>query len=290
MRTIGTFAGAALLALATPSVAHADDRISDRDTAFEEAMAKAFAAEPLTDEQEARVPAAMLVVDKIFPDGAYGRMIGDAVKPMMSSLLGSSSALPFVMVAELIGVPAAEVEDMGETTVAQVMAIVDPAWEERTVVTTDLTLELLEGIVAQVEPPMRAGLARAYAVRFTNAQLAELSAFFETETGGYYAGESFIIFADPQVMSAMQAMMPAMMNIVPELTKKMEERMAALPPVRRYSELNESERRELAGLFGMTLEELEESRGTFLGSVYPDGPTTYEEDTSDETAETTSEE
>lgn len=269
MRKFGFAASAAVLAVAVPNAARADDHMSSRDTAFAQAMADAFAAEPLTAEQETRVPAAVAVVDQVFPEGTYRRMMDESLKPMMGSLFGSTSALPVAIIGEAIGIAPDEVEVMGDTTIGEIMEIVDPVWQERSGLVSNLTLELMDGIVDQVEPPMRAGLARAYAVRFTDQQLAELSAFFATETGAYYAGESYIIFTDPQVMGAMQEMVPAMMEMVPELTRKMEERMAALPEMRSYTDLSEVERDRLASLLGLTREALEEKEGGFFSSPYP---------------------
>src|SRR3546814_3041507 len=53
-----------------------------------------------------------------------------------------------------------------------------------------------------MEPPMRDGLAKAYARKFTGAQLTDLNSFLATPTGKLYAGEWMALQADPEVMVA----------------------------------------------------------------------------------------
>ena len=64
----------------------------------------------------------------------------------------------------------------------------------------------------RIEPSYRAGLARAFATRFSAAELDELNRFFSTPVGARYAGESMLIYADPQVMAAMNELMSSTRN------------------------------------------------------------------------------
>ncbi|MEO1730327.1 MAG: DUF2059 domain-containing protein, partial [Pseudomonadota bacterium] len=99
-------------------------------------------------------------------------------------------------------------------------------------------------------------LARAYAVRFTEEELADLDAYFATEVGKKYAAESFLIFSDPQVMSAMNEMMPAMMETMPTMMGSVGEMASKYPKGRTFSDLNPEEQDRLAALLGTTLEDL----------------------------------
>jgi hypothetical protein len=223
-----------------------------------------FVADPLSSEQEERLPEAMKVVDSVFPAGTYRTMMDDSVKPMMGSMMGAADQLPMSMMGQMLGLSSEEVTAMGDATIGDIMEIMDPAYDQRINLSSQLSIDLMDAVVDQIEPPLRAGLTRAYAVKFTSDQLAEMNAFFATETGSYYASQSFLIFTDPQVMAAMSDMMPVMMEQIPELTRKLEADMAALPAPRMYEDLSETEKGQLAELLGMSEAELEERQSSLF--------------------------
>jgi len=213
-------------------------------------------AEPLTPEQEARMPVAEGVVERIFPAGTYAKMMNDTMKPMMDGMMGSFMDLPVNEIAKLTGLFSEEMPELGEGSINEVMAILDPAFEDRTKLISEVTIQLVTDTMTQIEPAYRSGLARAYAVRFTEAELSDLNAYFSTPTGAKYAGESILIYTDPQVMSAMNEMMPAMMSMMPQMMQEITEASAQFPPARTYSELDDAEKAKLADLLGTTQDEL----------------------------------
>ena len=94
----------AALALAAPPLA-AQDTASEAPAMMADMFGK---AEPLTPEQEARIPAAEQVVARIFPPGTYARMMNDTMKPMMDNVMGSFMDVPLAEIAKLSGLPAEE--------------------------------------------------------------------------------------------------------------------------------------------------------------------------------------
>lgn len=221
-----------------------------------------FEADPLTAEQKARLPLALTTVDKVFPVGTYRKLMEETMAPMFDNMFGKMGEWPVATFARIGGVPEDQVAGLGDTTLQEITEIVDPAFQERTRLTGQAAVEMITNLVDQIEPSYRAGLARAYAVRFTDAQLTELNAFFETPTGSYYAGQSMLIYADPQVMAAMNEMMPAMMEMMPAMMADMEERTAALPPAKTYGDLTADERTRLSELLGVSEEDLEYNMGS----------------------------
>ena len=215
-------------------------------------------AEPLSPEQEARMPTAEMVVEKIFPAGTYAKMMNDTMKPMMDGMMGSFMDLPINEIAKLTGLYGEELPELGEGSVNEIMAILDPAFEDRTRLITDVTIKLVTDTMTQIEPGYRAGLARAYAVRFTQEELADLDAYFSTPTGATYAGESMLIYTDPQVMASMNEMMPAMMSMMPTMMEEIAKASEQVPPARTFSDLSDAEKAELAELLGLTEEALAE--------------------------------
>ncbi|MEO0591871.1 MAG: hypothetical protein AAFZ11_15120 [Pseudomonadota bacterium] len=261
-RLIATAASALALCLAAPLSAQEETAPGDAEIQQElDALGSLFGdmfgtADPLTAEQEARVPAAQSVVLKLFPEGTYAKMMNETLAPMMDGIMGNIVGTPAIALMELTGLPPSALTDVDEAKLAEAVALLDPNAAERNAEIGRVTIEMIGGIVAKIEPSYRAGLARAYAVRFTEAELADLDAYFATQVGSKYAAESFLIFADPQVMSAMNEMMPAMMESMPAMMGDIGALAEKYPAGRTFSQLSSQEQDTLAALLGTTLEDL----------------------------------
>lgn len=218
-------------------------------------IAGMFQTEPLTEEQQTRLPAAQQVVGKMMPEGFYGRMMGDMMDQIMRPMMTMFSAPEFVLMSRL-EIAEDDVGTLGEAQQAEIMAMLDPAHDRRADAVVNVLTSRMSGVFTAMESPMRDGLSRAYAVRFEPAQLADISAFFATPTGTVYAEESMALFADPQVMKAMMQAMPAMMSGLGDLDAAMIEAMAALPAQRGYDDLSAAERARLAELLDVQAESL----------------------------------
>ena len=213
-------------------------------------------ADPLTPEQEARVPTAQAVVVKLFPEGTYARMMDETMAPMMDAMMGNLTGSPALSLMELTGLAPSGLAEVDEASLAEAIELLDPNAGARNAEIADMTMSLISEVVVQIEPSYRAGLARAYAVRFTEEELADLAAYFETPVGQKYAAESFLIFADPQVMSSMNEMMPAVMEAMPGMMGNIGEIAMKYPKGRSFSALTPEEQDKLSALLGVSLEDL----------------------------------
>lgn len=262
MKRLTTALSAMALITATPALAQEQDSAADTQMQQElDAMSALFgdmfgSADPLTPEQEARLPAAQSVVLKLFPQGTYARMMDETMKPMMDGILGNLAGSPAMQIIELTGLAPSELAGVDEAKLSEAAALLDPSAAERNAEIGGTMMNLISDIVVQVEPSYRAGLARAYAVRFTDAELSDLDAYFATPVGQKYAGESFMIFADPQVMSSMNEMMPAVMKAMPDVMGDVGKIAEKYPKGRTFSALEPEEQDTLAALLGVSLEDL----------------------------------
>lgn len=213
-------------------------------------------ADPLTPEQEARVPAAQAVVLKLFPEGTYAKMMDETMRPMLDGMLGGVMGGPGMTIGQLTGLSPFDLAGVDEANLEEAAQLLDPQAAERNKAIGDMTINLISEIVVDFEPAYRAGLARAYATRFTESELSELSTYFSTPVGSKYAAESFLVFADPQVMSAMNEMMPAMMERLPGMMGSITEITGQYPEGRKYSDLEPAEQARLAELLGVSEETL----------------------------------
>ncbi|MEC7421124.1 MAG: DUF2059 domain-containing protein [Pseudomonadota bacterium] len=253
MKKIVNAMAAVALVCAVPAAAQEDPEHSQSAMSpgeldeFAGMMAGLFQTEPLTEEQNARLPAAQAVVGEMMPDGFYGEMMAGMMDKMLRPMLTMFSQPEFVLGARL-AVDAEAIEALEEAEQAELTAMLDPAYQARGDAMVAVLTSRMGGMFTAMEGPMREGLSKAYAVRFDDAQLADIAAFFATPTGGEYARESMALFADPQVMQASMQALPAMMSGFGDIESAMREAMTALPAERGYDDLTEAQRKRMAEL------------------------------------------
>ena len=274
IRIVQTCAAGMLAAasLCTPAAAQTDistvkpevapkNASADAEAEMMAALQQMFQAEPLTAEQEARLPEARAVVVKVLPEGFYGQMMGDMMDSIMQPLFGMATGQMGArsLVERKVGLYGEELPDLSEEQSEQVVALLDPQAEQRAEQMQSVLTGFMTEMFAALEPPMRDGLTNAYAVRFSERELGDIAAFFATPTGARYASESMAVFTDPQVMSAMMQSVPAMLGSLPEMAGELEAAAAELPEARGYDDLSAAERSRLAGLLGLSEAELREN-------------------------------
>lgn len=247
------------LGLSIPAAAQ-DDGGEAGAEAFAQMMQAAFQAEPLTAEEEARLPLASELMWKVMPEGSYAQMMqevfGGIFEPIQAMM---PKTMPAGEIAVLLGMSSDDVAALPESEQARIATLLDPAYRERTGLGMTYMMERMGEMIAAVEPGMRDGLSRAYARRFNDAQLADIQAFFATPTGALYARESMQVFTDPQVMQASMEMLPAMMQNMPEMMAGMEEASAGLEQPRGFDDLDAGQRQWLAKSLGISVDQLRQN-------------------------------
>ena len=228
---------------------------AETDGAMDEAavlamMSGLFQAEPLTAEQEARLPAATAMVATMMPEGFYGELMRDMMEKTMRPMMAMFSEPDFILASRLT-LDEAAIAELGDAEKKELLTMLDPAWDQRADTMVNAIVANMGGAYAAVEPPVRAGLAKAYAVRFDEAQLADISSFFATPTGSEFARQSMALFADPQVMGATMEALPEMVGSFTEMETSMEAALESLPAERDYADLSAAQRARMADLLGV---------------------------------------
>ncbi len=262
-RIIAAVSGLAALALVPQPLAAQDPAATNaaQMTEVMDMVAQIFQAEPLTPEQEARLPAAGALTATMLPEGFYAAMMGEMMDgmlaPMMGMFGGEGGAL--LVLQSRLGVDPEVLDQLPTEQRIELATLLDPGFVQR----GDVMNEMMRGVMAEaavtIEPLFREGLTKAYAARFDAAQLADIGAFFATPTGGLYASESMKLMADPQVMGASMQALPAMLASMGDITAKLEAKMAALPSEKSWADLTTAERARLAEVLGIPMDELEDS-------------------------------
>ncbi|WP_100260182.1 DUF2059 domain-containing protein [Qipengyuania seohaensis] len=252
-----------IMALGAPLVLFAQPLLAqdaDANTAAEEAevmaaLTEAFAVEPLTTEQEARLPLARKVIDKMMPEGSMQKVIDSTFGGMLGPFMDlAAEAGPNL--SQTIGYDESELE-VTEEQAKEIAALVDPNWQERKRREMAYIQEAMGEVMAAMEPAMRKGMSEAYAVAFTATELTDLDAFFTTPSGSTFAAKSFELANDPRIMSAAMSSMPLMMEQFATMEEKMKTALADLPERRTYATLSADQKARLLALTGLSEEELE---------------------------------
>ena len=219
-------------------------------------MGGIFQTEPLTAEQESRLPQAEALVGTMMPPGFYGTMMSDMMDKMMRPMMSMFTQPKFVLAGRL-DIDEERIDALDEDQRAELAGLLDPGYAERADAIITVMTDKMGGAFSVMEKPMREGLSKAYAVRFEENQLADIAAFFATPTGEIYAREQMALFADPQVMQSSMQAIPAIMGSFGDMETAMTEAMAALPAERSYSDLSATQRARMADLLDVEPKDLE---------------------------------
>lgn len=166
-----------------------------------------------------RLSAAKPVIDKLWPLGTYRRMMDGTMSKMMGSMIDSA-----------MGMKASDIGKGGDELIGESAMKADPHFRERMKISMDTMMSEMIPLMEKIEPKVRESLSVIYARKFTTPQLTEMATFFSTPTGGVYARESMLVYMDPEMIKAMQAFAPEMIQAMPAIIKKVEAATAHLPP------------------------------------------------------------
>ncbi|UIJ45500.1 DUF2059 domain-containing protein [Sphingomonas cannabina] len=226
--------GALLVALATPAAA--------QTTAAPPVPSSAAATDP------AKLALGQRIAGRLLPDGTYRTIMKATMDQVTSMFTDQIGAMPVRDLVKAGGLSEEQAAKLGPGTIRQIAEIMDPAFDQRMRITMKVMGDEMSELMTQMEPEYRAGLAEAYATRFSANQLAELDRFFATPTGSAYASQSMAIYADPAMMRRMQTLMPKIMQAMPGIITKVTAATADLPKTRDAKSLSKEERARLEAL------------------------------------------
>ena len=217
---------------------------------------------PVAPVDPTRLAQARLVVGKLIPPGAYRTVMGSATTQMVDNMDGMLKAMPLRQIAQIGGLDAKQAAALDKVNVEQVMAIYDPHWRERTRLTMRAMFDAMGSFFTSIEPELREAYARAYANRFTLAELNDLNRFYATPTGAKFAGQYLTIGTDPAITGEMGSIMPRMMQQMPTFAAAAQKAAAGLPPPRKIQDLTPAERAQLAKALGVPESRLKDPKGS----------------------------
>jgi hypothetical protein len=216
-----------------------------------------FKTEPLTPEQQARLPLAEDMAQHMMPAGSFGVAMQESIAPMFDAIASELGSDPRTRLAEISGVDAEHLAGLSDETAQEALDIFDPRYAARTERISASTVAMIGKLIDAVEPAYRRALAEALAIRFEEAEMRELLVFFDTPLGGKFARESLSVQYDPRMMGVSEAMGPAMVEIFPEMEKEFAAIETEFGGTRDFTQLSAVERERAARLIGKSVSELD---------------------------------
>jgi len=221
---------------------------------------KMFDTSSLPPIEPARLALAQKTMGALIPAGSLEKMIDNLYGKMFKTIMGEFGGQSDLMLSIQTGVESEQIAKLDEATKGKVADMFDPHRKEREDQITKVIKPLISEVLGDMEPPMREGLAKAYARKFTAAQLTDLNGFLATPTGTLYANEWMALQADPEVMVAVIKAVPPLITKFIDRAPEIEKDFKELPKEKQLSDFDDKELAKLAKLMKVNVKVLKEQR------------------------------
>lgn len=221
---------------------------------------KMFDTSSLPPIDPARLTLAEQTTAALIPAGSIEKMVDNLYGKMFKTIMGEFGGQSDLMLSIQTGVESEQIAKLDEATKAKVADMFDPHRKEREDQITKVIKPLISEVLGDMEPPMRSGLAKAYARKFTGAQLTDINGFLATPTGTLYANEWMALQADPEVMLAVIKAVPPLITKFIDRAPELEKDFKDLPKEKQLSDFDDKELAKLAKLMKVDVKLLKEQR------------------------------
>ena len=217
--------------------------------------------------EPARLSLAERTTAALIPSGSLEKMMDNLYGKMLRTVLGEMGSNSDLMLSIKTGVESEKIAALDANTKNAVADLFDPHRKEREAQVIKVVRPLISEALADIEAPMRAGLAKAYARKFSADQLTELNSFFATPTGQSFAGESLALQADPEVLLAVVKAIPPMVTKFLDRAPAIEGQFKELPKEKALGDLSDAEMKKLAKLMKVSVQTLKDNRDMMSGEM-----------------------
>ena len=221
---------------------------------------KMFDTSDLPPIDPARLTLAQQTTAALIPAGSIEKMVDNLYGKMFKTIMGEFGGQSDLLLSIKTGVETDQIAKLDEATKGKVADMFDPHRKERDEQINRVIKPLISEVLADMEPPMREGLAKAYARKFTGAQLTDLNSFLATPTGNLYASEWMALQADPEVMVAVIKAVPPLVTKFIDRAPAIEKDLKELPKEKQLSDFDDKELGKLAKLMKVDVSVLKEQR------------------------------
>lgn len=245
------------------SEAYAERQKAKMQKEMDEAIAlveKMFDTKNLPPIEPARLALGQKTMNALIPTGSLEKMIDNLYGKIFKTLMGELGGQSDLMISIKTGIDDDKISALDEATKGKIADMFDPHRKEREDQITEVFKPLISEALNDIEAPMREGMAKAYARKFSAAQLTDLNSFLATPTGSVYASEWMALQADPEVMVSVMKALPPMISKFMDRGPEIEKDMKDLPKERQLSDFSDKELASLAKLMKVDVKLLKEQR------------------------------
>ncbi|HEY0595959.1 DUF2059 domain-containing protein [Sphingopyxis sp.] len=221
---------------------------------------KMFDTSDLPPIEPARLALAQKTMGQLIPSGSLEKMMDNLYGKMFKTLMGEFGGQSDLMLSIQTGVESEKIAALDDATKAKIADMFDPHRKEREDQITKVVKPLISEVLGDMEPPMREGMSKAYARKFTAAQLTDLNGFLATPTGTVYANEWMAMQADPEVMLSVIKAIPPLVTKFVDRAPEIEKDMKDLPKEKQLSDFSDKELASLAKLMKVDVKVLKDQR------------------------------
>jgi hypothetical protein len=228
---------------------------------------KMFDTASLPPIEPVRLTLAQRTMDTLIPAGSLEKMIDALYGKMFRTIMAEIGGQSDLMLSIKTGVESDKIGALDAATKTQIADIFDPYRQEREDQIIGVIKPLISEALTDMEAPMRAGMAKAYARKFSAAQLTDLNSFLATPTGSVYANEWMALQADPEVMVSVMKALPPLITKFMERGPQIEKDMKKLPKEKQLSDFSDKELAALAKLMKVDVQVLKDQRDMWKTDV-----------------------
>ena len=245
------------------SEAYATQAKAKMQKEMDEAIAlveKMFDTSSLPPIEPARLALAQQTMGSLIPAGSLEKMIDNLYGKMFKTIMSEFGGQSDLLLSIKTGVDNDKIATLDEATKTKIADMFDPHRKEREDQITRVIKPLISEALTDMERPMRDGMAKAYARKFSAAQLTDLNTFLATPTGTLYAKEWMALQADPEVMVSVMKALPPLIGKFMDRGPQIEKDMKDLPKEKQLSDFSDKELASLAKLMKVDVKVLKEQR------------------------------
>lgn len=192
-------------------------------------------------------------LEKTF-ESLYGRMF--------TSFSDISTKADRAKLLRIIGVPEEQIAHISDADLNRVSDILNPHRAAQEQYLRAAVRPLADEVYTVLQPAMQEGLARAYARRFTNAEMTEVNNFFQTPTGGAFASELLALQSNPEVIVSMLRAAPDLITRIQKLAPQLEASFSAMPQPRDLHQLSDREQKQIADILKINVKKVKAALAT----------------------------
>ncbi|MBL8649415.1 MAG: DUF2059 domain-containing protein [Sphingopyxis sp.] len=225
---------------------------------------KIFGTDKLAPVPPAQLALAQQTTGALVPPGSLEKMMDNLYGKLLRGMLGEFGGMSDLMLSYKTGVDNDKIAALDAPTKEKIADLFDPHRKAREEKIMTNIKPIVSEVLRDFEAPMRDGMAKAFARKFSADQLNQMNGFFATPAGSAYAGEWMALQVDPEIILAILRSVPPMadkwIDRAPELEAKFKD---DLPKEKQMADLSDAELTTLAGLMKVDVQQLKEQRDLY---------------------------